>query len=907
MTVSLRIAFRHFTGLSRLLAGLIVLQTFPVLAQDTPEDEAFIWNTSSYVKKFREAMARPEQIARGIGGGAPVQIKFPGSWETTVITKLHVYHTDDRVYGLQFGYTFADKGYQETAVIGGTSGTRSTLELSREKPLHFIRGHYDLDPARHYYTPVLTGLSVGVYSKDMVRTEVEPGLSHDDLIEVHAFGKPGPGTSSPPEGMGFDVHLMQGIRAVNACVSPTDRNGRIFSLGVVTYGLMGDREQVSDWCRDQDPNWRKQPLGPAKIPLDNPFNDPEIAAQNFDPYEAFSGIYTRLDQGYERDLSGDPAIDGKNNTLAAKWRSPQALIAVFGDRATVKFENVPNPVFTLDMVLDEKKQRTDRNYAFQYANGSMFIGVEVEEINGKKFSYITFDHDQKSGRQYIGRYREARLGDDLVAKRNWERTEARNKDQSRKGLFELQSVVKGYEYMYSGYNPPEMDLFDLNKGQSGLKNIFSEPGEYQWHTSSKLGKAVLDGLQAFELANSHTDDSKTILTSSKQYSEMVSKSLGATVPIKGVPVGLSYSTSNSTAMNSTKKQMKAFATSRMLTHAFVLDKPNAFLANDFIKAVRDIYRAPPARQASLAQDMVKVFGTHYAAAITFGGLGIAEETVSASTYGSQAKKAYTLGATIGDKEKIGAEAKAEMSESTSRVASTFSEFGSSSFKGRGQAGSWGKNGWSITPESAVPILYDLRPISELFEPVILSKALNNDYDAKKVVSARTAVHKAIEDHFSQYPPPKTYSSKPHIYRLSAGNFACTHAGDDSSTVHMFGDLKLLYHHGPGNGETTLLNASDTKFSCNGTAKSDVEAEVILWFEPDATTAAGQPLYPASIRMKMYEDDDSVIDLDDQIDQVEILAAIPIGFDAVSGTLSFGGGDGGDDPKFTIDYTWQRLE
>jgi hypothetical protein len=880
----------------------------PRCATTDPNTKVANWDLDVYLCITAPNVQVADDVPQGISGGVHQAVNLP---QGAYVTKVHVFHDSSRVYGLKFSYKLrgsSDTSEKQTEVIGGTSGDESIVGADYDKPLHFIKGYYGPDPAKYYRTEVLTGIDIGVY-KYRTADSIPANASYNETFETKHFGAP---ARNPASAQGFDVHLVHALRGINACVSPTDRNGRIFALGaVVGAGIAVRSPAGTAMCPDRNPAWAAQPLGPRKLQTDNPFNDPKIAAANFDPYDFASGIFTREGQMVSRFDSRNPSDPNTADVLEARWTEPQAMLVEFGDTAAVSFSGMVNPTVRAPLITDEARKRRDRDYAFQYAtgDGNFWIGVEIQRLKGQDYAFLNFDHKTPNRRDLIGRYREARLGDtggDVVAKRNRDRADVVASGQSRKGLFELSNVAKSYDYILHGYDAPTMSLKNIDAGKK--EAIFGESNAFQYYLSNRAAKAVPDGLLFFEIAQGKTDETQTIMASEREVSDTISQSISAAVPIRGVPVAASYSQTESSGMKSSSQSMMAMGTSRQYTHAFVLDKPNNFLSADFTGKLLTLYNASDSQRAAAAADMVNLYGTHYANAIIYGGLGFVKERMDAKTYGTMAEKAYTASLSAGDKSMAGVEM--TQSESTKRVAATTSNYTSKTWESRGGAGSFSANGWNVAMENAVPVYYDLRTIDELIEPVILSKVLTGLHDPKKAEAARNALKSAIENRFAQFPVPGNASRKPAVYALNIKGIACINGGDEGekTPIDLFGNITLSVFDGSGTREVVLFDAQKAQnLKCDGQTNSTVVGaqSPILWFADGSNGSAAAPVHPARIDYDLYEDDNSFTDLDDPAKGGTQLFALPLDFKPASAAAFIEFQAGG--VVAYVEYEWQRLE
>lgn len=924
------------------------------------------WNSDSYLCETAADIQVFDEIPQGMPGGVEKKIALPRG---AVITKVHVYSDDKRVYGLKFSYKLRGGPTDDeaaTEMIGGTGGVKdgeeNIVELTGETPLHFIRPRFGPDPAGHYRTPVLVGLDIGFYKFNPLApsyvADPAASFSHSDMIEVKRFGATGRGTPPVAPFQGFDVHLVQVIRGLNACVSPQDRNGRIFSLGVSVSGLGPRQTPNAAMCQQASNDWASQPLGPKKIVMDTLGRTDAYAFTRgvTDAQEFASGIYMRAGERPEL-LAGSAA--SSRDYRGARYHVPQTVLLDFGDQATVTFGDAPNTVLKLPLITDPARlTQNGTTFDFAYGVPGMFVGVDIQSATNrntrrvKNYAYVTIETNDPNGRRFNGRYNEVRLGGqdtDIVAKRERARDDVRKANQSKAGLFSITAAQTGYGYVYAGYDPASMSPFEPNSGQRNA--IFANSDEFQYHISGVIPKAVNDGLLLDDIGQGYSEKTVTILSSESEVASSLSRTIAADVNIRGVKASGRYTKANSSSLVNSQNSVIGFAVAQKYEFVLKLDRPNAFITDSFGIAMRRLYRATDAGvRKRFAEEIVNDFGTHFANAVIFGGMGTLMTEIDASTYASKKESSETISVAAGveapgkpiapGKEERGPGNSGNASFDQTRT-STNNVSGSSSidkavWTSRGGGGGLGAEGWSVSPENSVPIYYDLRGIDELVEPLMMSKILESTdrYERTQIVATRAALRAAIESHFERFPAPSQVSNRRPLFKFVVKGLSCDNAGGDgldlnslflgqgkeaTGRIQLYGQFKVQVTSGTGNGETrdqdqfVFNNPDENEFlQCDSSIKRFMGEEVpIFTYSMDGT------LPTAYFISDLKEDDDSFTDPDDDLTSRESAPApreigvVQTGRVMISGDMLSRADAGAQGrlqkPKVYINYEWVRLE
>jgi hypothetical protein len=217
---------------------------------------------------------------------------------------------------------------------------------------------------------------------------------------------------------------------------------------------------------------------------------------------------------------------------------------------------------------------------------------------------------------------------------------------------------------------------------------------------------------------------KSLVSSEEHIQETSAHTFGASVTVSGGGQNLSTSNANlsatagfsatketSQSMSSSNTVAQAVGYSRHKKYSLIIDHPYAQLTDAFVEAVDD------ARNNFRYQALIDRFGTHYPYAVTYGATARMTHDLNASEYSHRAStnSSYSAnaGATIyGVQGEVNVSAQSGRSTGSSGTMSDEK----TTFVAVGGNGSWDQNGYSAG-EDHYPILLDLRPISDLLNPM----------------------------------------------------------------------------------------------------------------------------------------------------------------------------------------------
>lgn len=266
-----------------------------------------------------------------------------------------------------------------------------------------------------------------------------------------------------------------------------------------------------------------------------------------------------------------------------------------------------------------------------------------------------------------------------------------------------------------GYDIAIQDPFYLY--QNDKRPVFAEASRDQVYLQDQ--KVIPANLRYLPDSAQGTIYRKSLVTSEQDIQQTASQTLGASLKYgttPGNPEGLggasiSHTKSTSSSMSQSNTKAQAVGYSRQKKYALVLDHAFTELSLDFIDAVGR------AQREHRYQALIDQFGTHYPYAVTYGANARMtmdlDEDAYATRIGESSSFSASAGATV-----YGARGEVNVSEQASQSTGMKGSMANEkvTFVAVGGNGSWDQNGYSAG-EDHVPILLDLRPISELLNPI----------------------------------------------------------------------------------------------------------------------------------------------------------------------------------------------
>jgi hypothetical protein len=312
-----------------------------------------------------------------------------------------------------------------------------------------------------------------------------------------------------------------------------------------------------------------------------------------------------------------------------------------------------------------------------------------------------------------------------------------------------------------------------------------------------------------------------------------------------------------------------------------------------------------------ADSFIRTYGTHYANAITYGALGKAKKTVTTKEVSNKFEMKVSE-SVEGSVDGVGLSGGFSYSHDESHRNSSM--FSMEDFRLIGGGGATSMLFVNVSDRETVPVRYDLHPIYELISPIFFPTG--NDWNKMTAYAqARVKLKDAVIQHMLTAPQFGNKYVGPRFYEVQFTSLGCSSKGDDSSdTINIYGKLSFVYTDDNGEGSVAifdstaakLLDSNDTKkLTCgdkSSLSMSDVPKVMVM-----VSDGAIGPL-PAQYGTfsfdgdGLYEDDNSIDDLDDLIDGFPARRSIK---NMTGNRVDSIGGNGGA-PTLTIGYTVSEL-
>lgn len=550
---------------------------------------------------------------------------------------------------------------------------------------------------------------------------------------------------------------------------------------------------------------------PASDPDDGGFGAP--AGQEQAPHRLIEGVW--VEQNARISSSGD------GERTAITWSSPRYLRFLPLDDTSVA------------ILIDETsgwnvlRKQTDTSYS-----GS---GITASISQGRDTFFLSV-----SGGRFSGRYEIARTADGGFSR---DRFEASDRD-SRRGLFNQDGLTREWNTNFFSFDGPDMNLFDPLAGRK--LQIFKQPGNFDYAIDDNLNLGLPFGLRGFRTRMSSSRQTETLITNAAAFQNDMSMNFGGGISTPKASFGASYSYEKTQGARSSSTTMSALGFARIERYTLILDEPNAELSENFKRAVEDL-----ASGRMSADNFVATFGTHYAKAISYGGLGKAEKSMTSTQVAEYLSQRSSYSASGGAK---GATLQGGFSEGRSTENSSESVFSRDEFEAVGGSGSMSFNGWTVSDGDTVPVRYDLRRLSDLIMPIFFDMKSANDMN--RYLQAKNALRAAIDRRMNNTPPFSNRYAGPTFYEIELHQLRCTGKGDEKTyTITLRGSMELSYADDTGPKRIPLFNnAAGEAMTCGGAGKNlGIKPLVVL---SAGSRNAGSPSFGAySIAATLTEVDD----------------------------------------------------
>lgn len=425
--------------------------------------------------------------------------------------------------------------------------------------------------------------------------------------------------------------------------------------------------------------------------------------------------------------------------------------------------------------------------------------------------------------------------------------------------FTAGNLVPRYNDMFFSYRSEKMDPFNARRGRALL--IFKEPETTDFSIENNFqSKTIPLGLRAEEIRRTEGNQLEAVITNTSSFEKSMSLNFGASGSFKGVNSAWEYSREESKGADRSDGTTKAYGLARSEVYALLLDKPNMLLDADFKYDILQLAQGGISAQAFVAK-----YGTHYANAIHYGGIGKAQRSVTTTEFKQWAKESNGYkqngGFDGGPAGSINAKGGLTMASGDSKGGSSM--FSTESWSAAGGSGSMTSLGWNVDERNSVPVRYDLRPLSDLISPIFFGEEWSTPQRAG-LLQARASLDAEITRYLQSQPKPDARVLGPAVYQLTFHGLKCINNGDEGNAdAYLYGDINATITGLEPSQTVNLFTAAEanpTKISCNGGAEHPINRTVIVAGSRKGDGAAAFLLSASGL----YEDDNSFTDLDDPI-------------------------------------------
>ncbi len=430
--------------------------------------------------------------------------------------------------------------------------------------------------------------------------------------------------------------------------------------------------------------------------------------------------------------------------------------------------------------------------------------------------------------------------------------------------FTAGNLVPRYNDMFLSYRSEKMDLF--NAGRGAGPRIFKTPGAQDFSIESNLqSKTIPYGLRGQEIRRTEGNQLESLITNMSSFEKSMSLNFGVSGSFRGASGGWEVTRDESKGAERNDGTAKAYGIARSEVYALFLDKPNMLLDPGF---KYDILQLADNRMS--AQQFVAKYGTHYANAIHYGGIGKNQRTVTTTEYKKWARESTSFQQQGGfDAGPAGSlKAKGGLTMASGNANGGTSMFTTESWSAVGGSGSMTSNGWTVDERNSVPVRYDLRPLSELISPIFFGVEWNSP---KRVglQNARYQLDNEITRYLQSQPKAEDKMIGPIVYQLTFNSLKCVSNGDDGTgPAILYGKISASVHGLEGYQDLILYNTSydnvdsAESISCNGGKEYPINQTVLVAGNRNPN-GAGQGSF-SIISEDVHEYDPSAVDYDEAI-------------------------------------------
>lgn len=754
------------------------------------------------------AIANTQSI--GIDQGQSFSLNIP---ENSIVTEIMVY-SHDYVDGLKLKYrTVGSDQHQETKLIGNGTGKMRSARLDGTT-LDKIDVWHDADGIRRMviWSKNGAGYEVGFFIPGTATGTLRPTDSHfwgfsgtlNNNIASLKLAISGskviarqtaavtqniastPIAQSASDGFNPFAENVQANSPNNS--NPFGNNSQGTSLPIATQGL-------APIARRPGSN-----LGNSNVPFSSGSqNDLPVTE---DPKTQFDGVWVEIN-AYPRRVLPAPAQNASNITVwEAHYISPR-MINITGLSPTQLFvENV-------NMAGKEGQGEIEAERGLVLGSGQFVVTKKADNIYSSQISSVSIKRGPVERQDIMnlsvkgafgflsGQYRRATLPDNLVLSRDRNDPETMADRPKRSDKFA--NIATLYEPSLVGYDIFNISPLQPNSGRKG--HLFEQHGAQDYSFDDKISIAVPYGLRGIEVAASENDNAKVSVTSEQETQKQMSMSMGASI----LGFGANFSKEKTQSARQSVSSSLEITFARIPRYALVLDLPNMELNYFFRHAIEGLINGDNNYEGLLSS-----FGTHYANAVTYGGLGFVEEHISTQESADSLFKKWNASGEMSDGGKgPGGNTGANFGSGNGEGERSATGISTSSkkFRAVGGSGTFNEAGWVVNDDHLAPIMYDLRPISELINPILFP----TEGKSKKIIKllmVRQKLQSMIKQKLANAPRLSNIKPKAsRAYRVSFQNIRCTSPGSHvRSSIKLSGEIVAKFNDSLGSRELKLFSS-----------------------------------------------------------------------------------------------------
>lgn len=307
---------------------------------------------------------------------------------------------------------------------------------------------------------------------------------------------------------------------------------------------------------------------------------------------------------------------------------------------------------------------------------------------------------------------------------------------------------------YAGYDITAMDPIHLTR--TGVEGrIFRPAGEraaaYRAQDRILVPTHMIYTPLFTGSAYTHTTTARSL----QEYKESFSQTVGVSLDGGKLPASFSASTTveRVRASFSGAESVRSLGLSRVLFYALSIDKARAELDPAFVADVRALAATGD------YEAFIETYGTHYAASVYYGGLGVLELTYAKTAAGSSTRDTTSL--SLAANAALSSATQSELGASYDQVltveTSTLEEQSAKVdrfFWVGGNSGGASEVRWSVGVDGVVPVHVDLRAIDELLTPFFFEdEAITHRVrqELRRAIDRRLELEAALETLLSPQP------------------------------------------------------------------------------------------------------------------------------------------------------------